>query len=105
MDEGRIIALGTPRQIQEKTLAHSTIEIECAEPLAETTLPEWEGAVKTTLDDRRVKIAVVSSRPARTIVAMVKWLDERNIDLVDIHIRRPSLEEAFIELTGKSLRE
>src|ERR1035438_3048216 len=52
MDEGRIIALGTPRQIQEKTLAHSTIEIECAEPLAETTLPEWEGAVKTTLDQR-----------------------------------------------------
>ena len=105
MDEGRIIALGTPRQIQEKTLAYSTIEIECAEPLAETTLPEWEGAVKTALDERRVKIAVVSSRPARTIVGMVKWLDERNIDLVDIHIRRPSLEEAFIELTGKSLRE
>jgi ABC-2 type transport system ATP-binding protein len=105
MDEGRIIALGTPRQIQEKTLAHSTIEIECAEPLAETTLPEWQGAVKITLDDRRVKIAVVSSRPARTIVEMVKWLDERNIELADIHIRRPSLEDAFIELTGKSLRE
>ena len=105
MDEGRIIALGTPRQIQEKTLAHATIEIECAEPLAETTLPEWQGAVKITLDDRRVKIAVVSSRPARTIVEMVKWLDERNIELADIHIRRPSLEDAFIELTGKSLRE
>jgi ABC-2 type transport system ATP-binding protein len=105
MDEGRIIALGTPRQIQERTLAHSTIEIECAEPLAETTLPEWQGAVKITLDDRRVKIAVVSSRPARTIVEMVKWLDERNIELADIHIRRPSLEDAFIELTGKSLRE
>ena len=105
MDEGRIIALGTPRQIQEKTLAHSTIEIECTEPLAETTLPEWEGSVKTTLDGRRTTISVVSSRPARTIVGMVKWLDERNIDLADIHIRRPSLEEAFIELTGKSLRE
>jgi hypothetical protein len=35
----------------------------------------------------------------------VKWLDERNIELADIHILRPSLEEAFIELTGKSLRE
>src|ERR1039457_4354821 len=105
MDEGRIIALGTPRQLQEKTLAHSTIHIECAEPLGDAVLPEWERAVKPTLDERRVKIAVVSSRPARTIVGMVKWLDERNIELADIHIRRPSLEEAFIELTGKSLRE
>ena len=44
-------------------------------------------------------------RPARTIVEMVKWLDEGGIELADIHIKRPSLEDAFIELTGKSLRE
>jgi ABC-2 type transport system ATP-binding protein len=105
VDEGRIIAIGTPREIQEKTLAHSTIEIECAVPLAEIDLPQWEGSVKTTLDDRRIKLSVVSMRPARTIVGMVKWLDERNVELADIHIRRPSLEDAFIELTGKSLRE
>ncbi len=36
---------------------------------------------------------------------MVKWMDENGIELADIHIKRPSLEEAFIELTGKSLRE
>jgi hypothetical protein len=35
----------------------------------------------------------------------VKWLDVRGLDLADIRIKRPSLEEAFIELTGKSLRE
>ena len=46
-----------------------------------------------------------STRPARTIVEMVKWLDEAGIELADIHIKRPSLEDAFIELTGKSLRE
>jgi len=44
-----------------------------------------------------------AARP--TIVDMVKWLDERGIELADIRIKRPSLEEAFIELTGKSLRE
>jgi hypothetical protein len=36
---------------------------------------------------------------------MVKWLDDHGIELSDIRIKRPSLEEAFIELTGKSLRE
>jgi len=105
VDEGRIIALGTPREIQERTLSNSSIEIECGTPLPPGDLPPWQGAEKVTLDDRRVRITVVSTRPARTIVDMVKWLDEKGIELADIHIKRPSLEEAFIELTGKSLRE
>jgi ABC-2 type transport system ATP-binding protein len=105
VDEGRIIAIGTPREIQERTLANSTIEIECELPVPAGDLPVWQHAEKTTLDEKRTKIAVVSTRPARTIVDMVKWLDEMGIELADIHIKRPSLEEAFIELTGKSLRE
>jgi ABC-2 type transport system ATP-binding protein len=105
VDEGRIIALGTPREIQERTLANSTIEIECAQPVPPGDLPAWQHAEKVSLDERRIRIAVTSARPAGAIVEMVKWLDERGIELADIHIKRPSLEEAFIELTGKSLRE
>jgi ABC-2 type transport system ATP-binding protein len=105
IDEGRIIAIGTPRQIQEKTLSDSTIEIECTQPVAAGDLPLWADAVKTALDERRTVLTVTSRRPARTIVEMMKWLDEQGLELADIRIKRPSLEEAFIELTGKSLRE
>ena len=105
IDEGRIIAMGTPRQIQEKTQSDSIIEIQCAQAVAEGALPQWAEAVKTALDERRSTITVTSRRPARTIVEMMKWLDEQGLELADIRIKRPSLEEAFIELTGKSLRE
>jgi ABC-2 type transport system ATP-binding protein len=105
VDEGRIVAIGTPRQIQDKMLANSSIELECAEALADGPLPQWAGAEKITLDESRTRITVASSRPARTIVEMVKWLDGKGIELADIRIKRPSLEDAFIELTGKSLRE
>ena len=105
VDEGRIIAIGTPREIQERTLKNSIIEIDCERPVPSGDLPAWQNAEKVTLDERRTKISVVSTRPARTIVDMVKWLDEAGVELADIHIKRPSLEEAFIELTGKSLRE
>jgi len=57
------------------------------------------------VDERRMKIAVTTGRPARIVVDMVKWLDEHGVELADIRIKRPSLEDAFIELTGKSLRE
>ncbi len=105
VDEGRIIAIGTPREIQERAIASSIIEIEVAAPLDGRTLPSWRDAEKISVNERRTAISVISRRPARTIVEMVKWLDESGIELSDIHLKRPTLEEAFIELTGKSLRE
>ena len=105
VDEGRIVAIGTPREIQERALASSAIELECAHPLADGALPEWVGAEKTSLDGSRTRITVTSSRTARTMIDMIKWVDEKGIELADIRIKRPSLEDAFIELTGKSLRE
>ena len=105
VDEGRIIAMGTPREIQERTLASSTIEIECVRPLDSAAMPPWPDVEKATVDEQRTRIAVATRRPARVVVDLVKWLDAQGIELADIRIRRPSLEEAFIELTGKSLRE
>ena len=105
VDEGRIVAMGTPREIQERALASCTIEIETAGALGDIALPEWPDAQKITLDERRTRIAVTTGKPARIVVYMVKWLDEQGVELADIRIRRPSLEDAFIELTGKSLRE
>jgi ABC-2 type transport system ATP-binding protein len=105
VDEGRIVALGTPRQIQDRALAAQSIEMECAQAVPDGPLPAWPDADKATLDARRTTITVATRRPARAVVEMVKWLDGMGLELQDIRIRRPSLEDAFIELTGKSLRE
>jgi len=105
IDEGRIIAMGTPREIQERTLASSTIEIQCAPPLSVDQAPAWNDTDQVAVDANRSRVTVTTRKPARTVVDMVEWLRANGIELTDIHIRRPSLEEAFIELTGKSLRE
>ena len=105
IDEGRIIAIGTPREIQDRAAACSQIEIETAAAVNDLALPRWPECDGVTIDDRRTRIAVASRKPARTVIDLVKWLDENGIELADIRIKRPSLEDAFIELTGKSLRE
>ena len=106
MDEGRIIAMGTPREIQERTLAafHHRDRMRAA---ARRRRVAGLAGCREDLARRPPHHASrsVSRRPARTIVDMVKWLDENGIELADIRIKRPSLEDAFIELTGKSLRE
>jgi ABC-2 type transport system ATP-binding protein len=105
VDEGRIVALGTPRQIQDRALASSTVEMECSAPLAESDLPQFADCEKVSVDERRTRLTLASRHPARTVAAAVRWLDRRGIELSDIRIDRPSLEDAFIELTGKTLRE
>jgi ABC-2 type transport system ATP-binding protein len=105
VDEGRIVAIGTPRQIQEKVLARATLEIELAAPLGGVALPKWPETDEVTVDAERRRISVTTARPARIVVELVKWLDAQGVELSDIRIKRPSLEDAFIELTGKSLRE
>jgi len=74
-------------------------------PSTQLPLPHWPEADQVIVDQPRMKIAVTTPRPARIVVEMVKWLDEHGVELADIRIKRPSLEDAFIELTGKSLRE
>jgi ABC-2 type transport system ATP-binding protein len=105
MDEGKIIALGSPREIQSQTLGQSLIEIHCVQPLPDHSFPTWNDAAKTLVSPDRRVLSVYSQRPAPTLVDIVKWIDQQGIDLADIHLKRPSLEDVFIELTGKRLRE
>ena len=104
IDEGRIIAIGTPREIQASTLGQSVIEVHCEQPIA-TEMPMFGDAGKQTISSDRKSITVSSAHPARTLVDLVKWIDQQGIELSDIHLKRPTLEDVFIELTGKRLRE
>ena len=105
IDEGRIIAIGTPREIQNQTVGHSHVEIVCADPIPDIEIPDALRAAKVTISPDRRTMTVNSPHPAKTVVELVKWVDQHGLELADIHLKRPTLEDAFIELTGKTLRE
>jgi ABC-2 type transport system ATP-binding protein len=104
IDQGKIIAIGTPREIQAKTLDQSLIDIRTAQPMP-AELPQFEHASKATFNEDRTQLAVYSTRPARTLPELVKWIDQNGLDLEDIRLKHPTLEDVFIELTGKRLRD
>lgn len=105
IDAGLIIAMGTPRELQERSANQSTIEVKLTKPLTETTLPEWPESIRSIVSEDRHGIIVYSKRPARTLVEMVKWIDANGFELDDVHLSRPTLEDVFIELTGRKLRD
>jgi ABC-2 type transport system ATP-binding protein len=104
VDEGKIIALGSPREIQACTLGQSRIEIRCEQPMP-ASLPTLVDGDDPHFSEDRCVLTVTAAKPARTIVDLVKWIDQHGLDVADIHLKRPTLEDVFIELTGKSLRE
>lgn len=103
IDNGQIIELGAPREIQERTLGHSMIEIATDQPMALEQIPL--GNQEYTAGPNRTQLTVKSANPARTIADLLKWIDSQGLQLTDIHLKRPTLEDVFIELTGKRLRE
>jgi ABC-2 type transport system ATP-binding protein len=104
IDAGQIIASGSPRELQAKSANQAAIEIMIAQPWTDE-LPAWPHAVRSTLSEDGRQIKVTSEHPARTLVEMVKWIDAQKIELADVRLTRPTLEDVFIELTGKKLRD
>lgn len=105
IDAGQIIAIGSPRELQEKSESQSGIEATLDRPAPPGDLPQWPEAIRTVLSEDRRHLTISSKRPARTLVEMVKWIDGQGIELDDVHLKRPTLEDVFIELTGKKLRD
>ncbi|MBI2689420.1 MAG: ABC transporter ATP-binding protein [Acidobacteria bacterium] len=105
IDQGRIIAFGAPRDLVASTFGSSLIEIRLAEPLAVTERPPESDDAKTHLSADRTLLGITAEKPARAIVDFVKWIDQRGLELADIHLKRPTLEDVFLELTGRSLRD
>ncbi len=105
VDEGKIIAIGTPREIQAKTLGHTRVEIRTSAPIPETGMPVFDESENVAVSADRLELTAHSSQPAKTLVELVKWIDLSGIELTDINLKRPTLEDVFIELTGKKLRE
>jgi len=105
IDEGRIVAMGTPEEIRSRTLGHTRVEVRCERPLPPGDLPRFADADGGSVSADRRQVIVSTARPARTLVELVRWVDQQGVELEDVHLKRPSLEDVFIELTGKSLRE
>jgi ABC-2 type transport system ATP-binding protein len=105
IDGGGIIASGSPAELQARSANQSSVEVSLGRPLPPNDLPEWPGAVRTIVSDDRRRISVNSTRPAKTLVEMIRWIDAQGFDLEDVHLKRPTLEDVFIELTGKRLRD
>lgn len=103
VDHGKLIIEGTPRELKQSSADKTRIEVRLAKPESEVTLKGLDGVS----DCRPINDTYVlhCQRPPQAIVALVKHLEVQGNELVSLEIATPSLEDVFIELTGRRLRD
>jgi ABC-2 type transport system ATP-binding protein len=103
IDHGKLIAEGTPRELRQRSGNTTRVEARLSKPASNGALNNLDGVV----DAREVDGTYVlhCQRTAPAIVALVKHLEADNNELVSLEIATPSLEDVFIELTGRRLRD
>jgi ABC-2 type transport system ATP-binding protein len=103
IDHGKVIREGTPVQLKQGSGDKTRVEVRLARPEMDDSLKCLEGVSDCrTLNGTYV---LHCSRPPQAIVALVKYLEAQNNELVGLEISTPSLEDVFIELTGRRLRD
>ena len=103
VDHGTVIALGTPRELKERSGDKTRLEVRLARPEPEEILKSLEGVSEgRILGDSYI---LHCQRPPQAIVSLVKYLESTGNELVSLEIATPSLEDVFIELTGRRLRD
>ena len=103
VDQGRVIAQGTPRELKQRSAGTTRIELRLARPETDSALKQLEGVADCRSTDG--VYVVHSTRVPQTIVSLVKYLEANGNELSSLDIAAPSLEDVFLELTGRSLRD
>lgn len=93
MDHGKIIAQGTPKSLLEETFDDVILQ------LPETELKNLDLSPFST-QERNGYIEITT----RDVNAVISILIENNISLSQLQIRPRTLDDLFLELTGKELR-
>jgi ABC-2 type transport system ATP-binding protein len=102
VDHGRIIARGTADELKAK-VGGERIEVVVHERAhlaraIEVLVRATEG--EHTVDDHMRRVTVPARGGARSLVQVVRDLDEANVAIDDIALRRPTLDDVFMTLTG-----
>jgi ABC-2 type transport system ATP-binding protein len=106
IDHGRIIASGTPSELKASIPGGYVLRLRFnrqSEPLLERlkTLPSVTEA-RSTGDSG---VDLYASRGGALIPEIVTTASALGVELADVHISEPSLENLFLHHTGRSLRE
>jgi ABC-2 type transport system ATP-binding protein len=111
IDTGKVIALGTPAELKRRISQQDAIRLEVAGwhaemaeslrqlPTVENVTPRYTGA------DSLWEVNLLATNSRAVLPGIIDRLNTNGTRVVNMNVVQPSLEDVFIHLTGKALRD
>jgi ABC-2 type transport system ATP-binding protein len=100
VDRGQVIASGTPDELKAEIGGRIDVVVSDADAFADATaVLSRLGEPDADPRSRRVSVAVPDG--STTLPAVVRELDRAGVGVEDVAVRRPTLDEVFLRLTGR----
>ena len=103
MDHGKVIALGTPRELVASIGAEHMVEFSAAQALDTGVLQTLEGIRDVRTVNGNIQMQVTELH--RAVPALLDELTRQGIPLTELRTHSATLEDVFVALTGRHLRD
>jgi ABC-2 type transport system ATP-binding protein len=103
MDHGKVIALGTPRELVASIGAEHMVEFSASSELDTAPLRGMEGIRDVQSNNASVQMQVTELH--RAVPALLSELTRQGVPLTELRTHSATLEDVFVALTGRHLRD
>ena len=103
IDHGKVIAAGTPAGLIAEHFERSTLEFLSDDRLPREALERLPAV--DFYEDQNGQTKLRSSNVTRTTTALIALCAERGVELRGLSARTATLEDVFLKLTGRRIRE
>jgi len=103
MDHGRILEMGTVDELISKRFNERAVRFDAIDALDDAGLEKLAAVTSVKHDDDAVLL--YSSDVAATVGALLAMTEAHGIEPQNLGIRRATLEDVFLDLTGRALRD
>jgi ABC-2 type transport system ATP-binding protein len=103
MDHGKVIAVGTPRELIASIGVEHMVEFSTARQLDVSPLRGMEGVRDVQSGNGNVRLLVMELH--RAVPALLNELTRQGVPLTELRTHSATLEDVFVALTGRHLRD
>ena len=103
LHRGRLVETGTPEELISSIEGIRRIEATLRNPVGYAPLQEVNGVERVTTEGRKL-VLQCEDRPG-IVADVVAGIVGAGGDITDLAVRRPSLEDVYVKLTGEALRD
>ena len=103
IDHGRIVAMGTPRDLMARSKSAQTVSLATIQPFDRNLLLSLEDIGEIKEEGGRVRFTTTDVNHA--LGKLVALLTAKEIGIAELHVEKATLEDVFLELTGTEPRD